>query len=231
MIPRIPPGNGVAAVCKPLPREFYLRDAIQVAQELIGKELVHCSSGGITSGVIVETEAYMGVTDPASHAFGGLRSKRTEIMYLPGGRAYVYLIYGMYNCMNVTAQKEGVPECVLIRALQPVRGMEIMQARRGLKNPESLMNLTNGPGKLCQAMEIGADLYGADLCDKRLFVQEAEIPTAGEVGASRRLNIEYAGNARDLEWRFYLKGNPFVTKASFQSEGARGRVTKSQKTR
>ena len=94
-----------------------------------------------------------------------------------------------------------------------------MQARRGLKNPERLINLTNGPGKLCQAMEIGADLYGADLCEKRLFVQEAEIPTAGEVGASRRLNIEYAGSARDFEWRFYLKGNPFVTKASFKSRG------------
>ncbi len=207
-------------VFKPLPREFYLRDAIQVARELIGKELVHCSSAGITSGVIVETEAYMGVTDPASHAFGGLRSKRTAVMYLPGGRAYIYLIYGMYNCMNVTTQKEGVPECVLIRALQPVRGMEIMRARRGLKNPESLINLTNGPGKLCQAMEIGTDLYGVDLCEKRLFVQEAEIPTAGEVGASRRLNIEYSGSARDFEWRFYLKGNPFVTKGSRERGGA-----------
>ena len=205
-------------VFKPLPREFYLRDAIQVARELIGKELVHRSSAGITSGVIVETEAYMGVTDPASHAFGGLRSKRTEIMYLPGGRAYIYLIYGMYNCMNVTVQKEGVPEAVLIRALQPVRGMGIMQGRRGLKNPENLINLTNGPGKLCQAMGIGADLYGADLCEKRLFVQEAEIPAAVEVGTSRRLNIGNAGSARDFEWRFYLKGNPFVTKVFFKSE-------------
>jgi DNA-3-methyladenine glycosylase len=206
---------------KPLPREFYLRDAVQVARELIGKELVHSAAAGITSGVIVETEAYMGVTDPASHAFGGLRSKRTAIMYLPGGRAYIYLIYGMYNCMNVTAQKEGVPEGVLIRALQPVRGMKLMQARRGLKNPESLINLTNGPGKLCQAMAIDADLYGADLCEKRLFVQEAEIPTAGEVAASRRLNIEYAGSGRDFEWRFYLKANPFVTKVSF-SKGRGG---------
>jgi len=201
---------------KPLPREFYLRDTIQVARELIGKELVHRSSAGITSGVIVETEAYMGITDPASHAFGGLRSKRTEIMYLTGGRVYIYLIYGMYNCMNVTTQKEGAPEAVLIRAIQPVRGMEIMLARRGLKNPKSLMNLTNGPGKLCQAMGIGADLYGADLCEKRLFVQEPENPAAGEVGASRRLNIEYAGSARDFEWRFYLKGNPFVTRTSFE---------------
>ena len=137
--------------------------------------------------------------------------------------------YGMYNCMNVTTQKEGVPEGVLIRALQPVRGMEIMLARRGLKNPESLINLTNGHGKLCQAMEIGAELYGADLCEKRLFVQESEIPIALEVGASRRLNIENAGSARDFEWRFYLKGNPFVTKDSFQIKGARGRVSKSQK--
>ena len=120
-------------VFKPLPREFYLRMP-SGGGELIGKELVHCSSAGITSGIIVETEAYMGVTDPASHAFGGLRSKRTAIMYLPGGRADIYLIYGMYNCMNVTAQKEGVPEGVLIRALQPVKGMEMMQARRGLKN-------------------------------------------------------------------------------------------------
>ena len=204
-------------VLKPLPRGFYLRDAIQVARELIGKELVHSSSAGITSGIIVETEAYMGLIDPASHAFGGLRSKRTTVMYHPGGRAYIYLIYGMYNCMNVTTQKEGVPECVLIRALQPVRGIEIMQARRGRKNPENLINLTNGPGKLCQAMGIDADLYGADLCEKRLFVQEAEISIAGEVGASRRLNIEYAGSARVFEWRFYLKGNPFVKKAAFKS--------------
>lgn len=202
-------------VYNPLPREFYLRDAILVARELIGKELVHCSPSGTTSGIIVETEAYMGVIDPASHAFGGLRSKRTAVMYLPGGLAYVYLIYGMYNCMNITVQHEGVPECVLIRALQPVRGIEIMQARRKLKNPKSLINLTNGPGKLCQAMKIGADFYGEDLCEKRLFVQNAEIATAGEVGVSRRLNIEYAGSAKDYEWRFYLKGNPFVTKASF----------------
>jgi DNA-3-methyladenine glycosylase len=205
---------------KPLPREFYLRDAIQVARELIGRELVHCSAAGTTSGVIVETEAYLGVSDPASHAFGGLLSKRTAIMYQPGGRAYIYQIYGRYYCLNVTVQKEGVPEAVLIRALQPVRGVAMMRARRELKNPESLTNLTNGPGKLCQAMEIGADLNGADLCEQRLFVQETEIPVAGEVGTSRRLNIKCSGRARDYEWRFYLQGNPFVSKTSFQIEGA-----------
>lgn len=197
---------------KTLPREFYLRDAREVARDLLGKELVRESPEGVTSGIIVETEAYMGVADRASHAFGGKLSRRTAIMYEDGGRAYVYLIYGMYWCLNITAREAGTPECVLIRALQPVMGLDLMRSRRHSVAGKRPANLTNGPGKLCLALGIDGSLYGEDLCGNVLFVRERPPTDQEEIAASPRVNIDYSGEAKHHEWRYSLKGNPFVSR-------------------
>jgi DNA-3-methyladenine glycosylase len=196
-----------------LPREFYLRDARDVARDLLGKELVRESPEGTTSGIIVETEAYMGVADRASHAFGGKLSRRTAIMYEDGGRAYIYLIYGMYWCLNITAREAGVPECVLIRALQPVTGLDLMRSRRYAVAGKRPANLANGPGKLCLALGIDGSLYGEDLCGNVLFVRERPATDPKEITASPRVNIDYAGEAKHHEWRYSLKGNPHVSRS------------------
>lgn len=197
---------------KTLPREFYLRDAREVARALLGQELVHEGSAGVASGIIVETEAYLGVVDRASHAFGGRMSSRTAIMYEEGGHAYVYLIYGMYWCLNITAQGVGTPECVLIRALQPVNGLDLMRRRRHAEAGKRLANLTNGPGKLCLALGVDGSLYGEDLCGDVLFVRERLPSDSAEIVASPRVNIDYAEEAIHHDWRYYLKGNPFVSR-------------------
>jgi DNA-3-methyladenine glycosylase len=204
------PGRA-SAVPEKLPPEFYLRDARVVARELLGKELVRESPEGAASGIIVETEAYLGVADRASHAFGGRRSRRTAIMYEAGGRAYVYLIYGMYWCLNVTTREAGTPEAVLIRALQPVEGIDLMRRRRQAEGKRPT-ELANGPGKLCRALAIDGSLYGEELCGDLLFIRDRALPTGAEVGASPRVNIGYAGEAAHHEWRYYLKGNPCVSK-------------------
>jgi len=209
---------------KALPREFYLRDAREVARELLGKELVRESPEGLTSGIIVETEAYLGAVDRASHAFGNRVSRRTSIMYEEGGHAYVYLIYGMYWCLNITVQGKGTPECVLIRALQPITGLELMRRRRHDKAGKRLANLTNGPGKLCLALGIDGSLYGEDLCGNVLFVRECLLSGPSEIATSTRINIDYAEEAIHHDWRYYLKGNQFVSKlrnASSENEAAK----------
>ena len=134
-----------------LSREFYERDTLLVARELLGKHLVRNTPEGMTIGKIVETEAYIGPDDAAAHTFRSLRSKRTEVAFGPGGFAYVYLIYGMYHCFNIVANVAEKPEVVLIRALEPVDGLELMMKRR---KTDKIKNLCSGPGKLCVAMDI-----------------------------------------------------------------------------
>ena len=194
-----------------LPREFYLRDTRVVARDLIGREVVRLSPEGPISGVIVETEAYLGVSDRASHAYGGKKGKRTASMYEEGGRAYVFLIYGMYWCLNITTREAGVPEAVLIRALQPVTGVDLMRRRRLIAG-KSLEPLTNGPGKLCIAMGIEGSMNGEDLCGDLLFVREGLAVSPEEVISTPRVNIDYAGAAVHHEWRYLLKGSPFVSR-------------------
>lgn len=178
-----------------LERSFYELDACTVAHELIGKILVHDSHEGRTSGIIIEAEAYRGPEDKAAHSYGGRRTARTEIMFHEGGLAYVYLIYGMHCCFNVTASVVGKPEAVLIRALEPIEGIGIMTARRGTSR-----NLCNGPGKLCQAMGITRELYGADLCGNEIYIADDgyDFPVA----TSKRINIDYAEECRDFLWRY-----------------------------
>ena len=186
-----------------LPREFYLRDGLTVARELIGKKLVTHLPEGVTSGIIVETEAYMGTLDAAAHSYRG-KTDRTKIFYGAGGFVYVYLIYGMYICTNVVANVENVPEAVLIRALQPADGVELMKRRRGKNN---LRELCSGPGTLSQALGITKNFYGADLCGEEIFIEPAE---NFKVTATKRINVDYAGEAADYPWRFVAEENKFI---------------------
>ncbi len=190
-----------------LNREFYLCDGIELSQRLLGKVLVRKKDEIITAGRIVETEAYMGETDKAAHSFKG-RTARCEIQYGLGGYAYVYLIYGMYSCFNVVANGENKPEVSLIRALEPIRGIDEMKKRRKC---QKVANLCSGPGKLCGAMAIDRSLYGEDLCGDHLYLEDDGY-TGFEIQAGKRINIDYAGEAADFPWRFTVKGNKFVSR-------------------
>ena len=188
-----------------LTREFYLRDGLTVARELIGKKLVTRLPEGVTSGIIVETEAYMGTIDAAAHSYRG-KTERTKIFFGAGGFVYVYLIYGMYLCTNVVANAADVPEAVLIRALEPVDGVELMKLRRGKNN---LRELCSGPGKLSQALGVTKNFYGADLCGEEIFIETTDFQAT--VAATKRINVDYAGAAADYPWRFVAAGNPFLS--------------------
>ena len=192
---------------KKLDRSFYARNACDVAHDLIGKILVHDSEIGRTSGIIVEAEAYRGPEDKAAHSYAGKRTSRTEIMYHEGGLAYVYLIYGMYHCFNVTASISGKPEAVLIRALEPVEGIPLMIQRRKFSR---VIDLCNGPGKLCSAMGITREHYGIDLCGDELYITEGVKDF--RVMTSERVNIDYAEECRKFLWRYFADGNKFVSR-------------------
>ena len=188
-----------------LEREFYLRDGLTVARELIGKKLVTNLPEGTAGGIIVEAEAYMGKLDAAAHSYRG-ETERTKIFFGAGGFAYVYLIYGMYLCTNVVANVAGVPEAVLIRALEPTDGIELMRRRRGKQN---LRELCSGPGKLSQALGVTKNFYGADLCGEEIFIETTDFQA--EVAATKRINIDYAGAAANYPWRFVAAGNKFLS--------------------
>jgi DNA-3-methyladenine glycosylase len=194
--------------------EFYQGETLAVAPQLLGKLLVHESPDGVTAGRIVEVEAYIGPGDRAAHSYNNRRSKRTEIQYGPGGYAYVFRIYGLYNCFNIVTQAPGRPEVVLVRALEPVAGLELMARRRKIacSGPVRPSRLTGGPGRLCQAMEITMKQYGSDLCSGRLYLLDDGISIPGQdIFATPRINIDYAGEARDFLWRFLIRGNPCLS--------------------
>jgi DNA-3-methyladenine glycosylase len=192
-----------------LKREFYARPVLQVARECIGKVLVHRTAEGVAAGRIVEVEAYRGPQDLAAHSSRGL-TRRTAAMYGPPGHAYVYLLYGVSWAMNIVTTADGVPHAVLIRAIEPLQGVDLM-ARRRRKSPDS-RELTNGPGKLTNALAItGAD-YGRDLCGWQLYLERCDLPV-GRIGRSRRINVDYAGDWASKLWRFYERGNRYVSVA------------------
>lgn len=192
-----------------LSRAFYERDGLTVSKELLGKILVHDSPEGRIAGRIVEVEAYMGPGDAAAHTYKNLRSERTAVIHGPGGYAYVYLIYGMYNCFNVVANVAGKPEALLIRALEPVAGIDLMAARRNRKRE---VELCSGPGKLCQAMGITKDENAEDLRGSTLYILDAPPVPTEEIVACPRINIDYSGEAVHYPWRFLIKGNPYISK-------------------
>ena len=189
---------------------FFRQDTVELARKLLGCLLVYRTPDGVAGGMIVEAEAYVGAIDKACHAYRN-RSERTEIMYHDGGYAYVYFIYGMHHCFNVVTGPEGEGNAVLIRALEPVIGLELMQRRR---NAKSVRNLCNGPGKLCQALAISKNEYGLDLCaaDSPLrLIRYRHISDAQSV-ATPRINVAYAEEAAAWPWRFYVKDNLYVSK-------------------
>ena len=193
-----------------LSMDFYKKDAVILARELLGKVLVTCSDGDVTAGIITETEAYMGKTDRACHSYGGRRTARTETMYLPGGHAYVYLIYGMYYCMNVVAAEEDDPQAVLIRGILPVYGKDTMISRKNVGRKRvtaksyAAEKLTDGPGKLCRAMAIDKSMDACRLDSELICVCDAGFKLMREAMASPRINIDYAGEDVLKPWRFFV---------------------------
>jgi DNA-3-methyladenine glycosylase len=187
-----------------LPIEFYLQNCLMAAKKLIGKILVRKINDKIYAGIIVETEAYMGSKDAASHSYNGL-TKRNEVMFESGGVCYVYFTYGNHYCINAVTREKGTAHAVLIRALEPVIGRELMKKNRGMNN---IYNLTNGPGKLTQAFEIDKRLNGFSLGSKELFIAKPKEKYKITICSSKRIGI--TKNADKL-WRFYAKSNPFVS--------------------
>lgn len=190
-----------------LPRSFYEQKTLDVARQLLGKFLVRRHAEGITVGRIVETEAYVGPEDKACHAARG-RTARTEVMFGEPGHAYVYFIYGFYHMLNIVTEREGFPAAVLIRAVEPVRGIRLMKRRRGTDQP---LNLASGPGKLCQAFAIDRRLNGGDMCGNVLYVRDAGEPTPKIITAPR-IGVDYAREWKAKPFRFLIGDNAFVSK-------------------
>lgn len=190
--------------------DFYQRDGVNVAQDLLGKLLVRELDGQKIISKIVETEAYIGPEDKACHAYQNKRTKRTEVMFGRAGNAYIYLIYGMYNCLNIVTASVGKPEAVLIRAVEPIEGLDTIRKYRQIKS-KKVEDLTNGPGKLCQALAIDKKLNGYDMTyGDKLYVLDSNYKL--EVVKDKRINIDYAEEYKKKLWRFYIKGNPFVSR-------------------
>jgi DNA-3-methyladenine glycosylase len=210
----------------PLPRSFYLRPTLHVARDLLGKLIVRKINTKLLVGKIVEVEAY-GKGDPASHAFRG-RTKRNEVMFWEGGHLYVYFTYGMHFCANVVSGKEGMGEAVLIRAVEPLMGMEVMMKNRwkssssgrveplskrkiklgGSWTPDLLLKLTNGPAKFCQAFNIARNENGSDLLSSDIFIVDHKTVPASSIVRSVRIGIR---TGLEKKWRFFIKGNPWVS--------------------
>ncbi len=181
----------------PVDAEFLAQPVLALARRLVGSLLLHKTQAGWVGGRIVETEAYRGPEDQAAHSYAGRRTRRTEVMYGPAGRAYLFFLYGMHWNFNVVAGAVGRPHAVLIRGLEPVWGAEIMAKRRGL--PADDVKLTNGPGKLCQALSLNRSHYGADLTQGSLLLLPGQ---AVRIARSPRIGIDYAGEWVDRPWRF-----------------------------
>lgn len=196
---------------KKLPREFYTRpDTLEVARDLLGKMLVvPTAAGERVSGMIVETEAYLGAQDKAAHSYNNRRTKRTETMFAVGGTVYIFFIYGMYFQFNIVAGEKEVPHAILIRAVEPVEGIEIMRERRGQMKDT---NLTSGPGKLCIALGIDREFNNADLLGDKVWLEEAEKFSTDLIACGKRVGIDYAEEYAEKPWRFWIKDNSFVSK-------------------
>lgn len=196
---------------KKLPRAFYTRtNVVIVARDLLGKLLVvPAEDGQRVSGIIVETEAYRGPLDRAAHSYGGRRTKRTEPMYAIGGTAYVFFVYGMYYQFNVVTHAAETPHAVLIRALEPCEGLDLMRKRR---HGQPDRNLTKGPGKLCIAMGIDRRLDGADLLGRKVWLEERPPVRRSQILSGPRIGIDYAEEWVSKPWRFWIKDNPFVSR-------------------
>lgn len=194
-----------------LNEDFYQgTDVVKIARELLGKVLFTRIDGVITGGTIVETEAYSW-KERGCHAYGARKTARNEVMFRPGGFAYVYMCYGIHYLFNVVTNREDTPEAVLIRALEPLAGVDHMMKRRIF--PESNFHLTSGPGKLTKALGIGRSFNGKYLLDDEIWIEDSGMKLAkSKIAASERIGIGYAGRDARLPWRFSVKGNAWVSK-------------------
>lgn len=205
-----------------LPPDFYQRTAIEVARDLLGKYcLIQRRGFPQTVCRIVETEAYMGVADKAANTSGGRRTPRTEILYGPGGGVFIYLTYGMYHCLNIVCNRPEIPEAALIRAVEPVQGLDAMcLARFGCpaveivekKGPKTLLGLTNGPGKLCQALGLTRKDSDINLFNSFFHIAEEKPAPDFQMVETTRIGVESAGEDALLPYRYYIAGNPFVSR-------------------
>jgi len=194
-----------------LPRQFYVQDTVTVARALLGCVLWRRRGRELLAARLVEAEAYLGANDAASHARRGLRSPRNASMYLEGGHAYVYFTYGMYWCLNVVTQETDIAEAVLIRAGEPLKGIESLRRRRPKAKRDS--DLMSGPGKLCMAMDIDRRLDGEPLDGDRLFLTGRDVAIdESEIGVSTRIGVEGAVDSAHWPLRFFLRGNPNVSR-------------------
>jgi DNA-3-methyladenine glycosylase len=189
-----------------LPHSFFEQTTIDVAKRLLGKYLVRKHPDGNAVGRIVETEAYIGPQDLACHASKG-RTARTEVMFGPAGHAYVYFIYGFYNMLNLVTEAKDYPAAVLVRAVEPVEGIELMKARR---QNGALRNLASGPGKLCQAFAVDRSLNGADLSGHIIYIEDRGEPVP-KFKATPRIGVDYAGKWKTKPYRFLIRGSEFVS--------------------
>ncbi len=196
---------------------FYDRPTLEVAEDLIGKVLARRIGAERVSGIIVETEAYIGQDDRACHASRG-RTPRTEVMFGPPGHAYVYMIYGVHHCLNAVTEAPGFPAAVLIRAIEPLDGL----ARLGRNRPRAVRasEIGSGPGKLCQAMGIDRRLNAVSLSASELWIEDRSIHP-GPLAASPRVGVDYAAEYRDKPWRFFVEGNPHVSRTRFDCGSVR----------
>lgn len=197
---------------KKLPRSFYLReDVLQITEELLGKFLVTKIKGKITSGMITEVEAYGGVMDSASHAFKGRRTNRNEIMYAHGGKAYVYICYGIHHLFNVVTNEKNIPHAILIRGIEPAEGIELMLRRRKMKTLS--YNLTAGPGALSVAMGIHVKHTGSDLLGNTIWIEDRGVKIPPEkIIRTIRVGVEGSGKDARLLYRFIIRDSPWVTR-------------------
>ena len=191
-----------------IPRLFYQQPTLDVARQLLGKYLVRKHEDGTTIGRIVETEAYVGPEDLACHASRG-RTARTQVMFGRAGHAYVYLVYGFHHMLNIVTEAVDFPAAVLIRAVEPMEGIDLMGARRGT---EERRKLASGPGKLCQAFAIDRTLNGDDVCGKVLYLEDRR-ELAPQFVATPRIGVEYAGDWKHKPWRFVVRDSEFVSKS------------------
>jgi DNA-3-methyladenine glycosylase len=196
---------------KKLSKSFYQRELLDVAQDLLGKIFVKVDAKKHLAGKIVEVEAYHGDYDQAAHSFAGI-TERTKIMFETGGYLYVYFTYGVHHCCNVVTGKKGQGNAVLIRAVEPITGIEKMLRNRfgrKLKSEKEIFNLTNGPGKVCQAFGIDRKLSGTDLTGNKIFILNGQKISSNDIGISKRIGIT---KSVDLPWRYFIKNNPYISR-------------------
>lgn len=195
-----------------LPLSYYLNpDVLFLAKDLLGKVLFTEIDGSVTAGIIVETEAYFGILDKASHAYGGRRTDRTETLYSRGGISYVYLCYGIHHLFNIVTSSEGEPHAVLIRAIEPLTGKEIMESRRNM--PADKAAISSGPGSAAKALGIDRSFNKKPLNENEIWIEDHGIRYAPEeIIAGPRIGVAYAQEDALLPWRFYIKGNKYVSK-------------------